>query len=101
MSGRRSGDKSTCIERASACVVQWQGVAAANIGRMYKPVAERSMSFLSSDTTIEVKRRATGFAQLYDWLNDRDVLIGKADRQEPLVVLRMSLAAALANRGAA
>ena len=30
-----------------------------------------SMSFLGSDTTIEVKRRATGFAQLYDWLNDR------------------------------
>jgi hypothetical protein len=97
MSGRRSGDKSTCIERASACVVQWQGVAAANIGRMYKPVAERSMSFLSSDTTIEVKRRATGFAQLYDRLNKRDMIV-KADRQEPSVVLRMSLAAEIAKR---
>ena len=99
MSGRRSADKSTCIERASARVVQGQRVAAANIGRMYKPVAERSMSFLSSDTTIEVKRRATGFAQLYDWLNDRDVPIGKADRQEPLEVLRMSLAAEIAKAG--
>jgi hypothetical protein len=98
MSRRRSGDKSTCIERASACVVQGQGVAVANIGRVYKPVAERSMSVLGSDTTIEVKRRATGFAQLYDRLNDRDVLIGKADRQEPLVVLRMSLAAEIAKR---
>jgi hypothetical protein len=55
-----------------------------------------SMSFLGSDTTIEVKRRATGFAQLYDWLNDRDVLIVKADWQEPLVVLRISLAAEIA-----
>jgi hypothetical protein len=45
---------------------------------------------------IECKARATGFAQLYDWLNDRDVLIGKADRQEPLVVVRMSLAAEIA-----
>ena len=35
-------------------------------------------------------------ARLYDWLNDRDVLIGKADRQEPSVVLRLSLAAEIA-----
>ena len=45
---------------------------------------------------IECKARATGFAQLYDWLNDRDVLIGKADRQEPLVVPCVSLAAEIA-----
>jgi hypothetical protein len=77
-------------------VVQEQGVAAANVGRMYKPVAERSMSVLGSDTTIEVKRRANGFARLYDRLNDRDVLIGRAGRQEPLVVVRMSLAAEIA-----
>ena len=51
-----------------------------------------STSFLGSDTTIEVKRRATGFSQLYDLLNDRDVLIGKADWQEPSVVLCMSIA---------
>jgi hypothetical protein len=100
MSGRRSRDKGG-TERASACVLQEQGVAAANIGRMYKPVAERSISFLGSDTTIEVKRRANGFAQLYDWLNDRDVLIGKADRQAPLVVLQLSLAAEIAKRMAA
>jgi hypothetical protein len=35
--------------------------------------------------------------QSYHWLNDRDVLIGKA----PLVVVRMSLAAEIANRMAA
>ena len=67
-------------------------IAAPKISGMYNPT-NISMSFLGSDTTIEVKRRATGFAQLYDWLNDRDVLIGKADRQEPLVVVRLSLAA--------
>jgi hypothetical protein len=32
----------------------------------------------------------------YCWLNERDVLIVKADRQEPLVVLRLSLAAEIA-----
>jgi hypothetical protein len=75
---------------------QAQGIAAPKISGMYYPGTNISMSFLGSDTTIEVKRRATGFAQLYDWLNDRDVLIGKADWQEPLVVLRMSLAAEIA-----
>ena len=49
---------------------------------MNNPGTAISVSFLGSDTTIEMKRRATGFAQLYDWLNDRDVLIGKADRRE-------------------
>ena len=96
MSRRRSGDKSTCIERASACVVQGQGIAAPKIGGIYNPGTDISISFLGSDTTIEVKRRATGFAELHDGLNDRDVLIGKADRQEPLVVLRVTLAAEIA-----
>ncbi len=36
------------------------------------------------------------FGQLYGWLNGGDVLIVKADRQEPLVVLRMSLAVEIA-----
>jgi hypothetical protein len=66
---------------------------------MYSPGTDTGRPFISSDTTIEVKRRATGFAQLYDGLNDRDVLIGKADRLEPLAVLRMSLAAEIAKAG--
>jgi hypothetical protein len=39
---------------------------------------------------LEVKARAEGFRELYSWLGGRDVLIVKADRQEPLVVLRLS-----------
>jgi hypothetical protein len=95
MSGHRSRSKGARTERAIVRLWQAQGIAAP-ISGMYKPVADRSMSVLGSDTMIEVKRRATGFAQLYDWLNDRDVLIGKADRQEPLVVVRMLLAAEIA-----
>ena len=45
---------------------------------------------------VEVKCRADGFRELYGWLDSRDVLILKADRQEPSVVLRMSLAAEIA-----
>jgi hypothetical protein len=42
---------------------------------------------------LEVKCRGEGFRKLYSWLSQRDVLIVKANRQEPLVVLRLSLAA--------
>ena len=48
---------------------------------------------LGRDLCAEVKARAHGFRELYSWLNQRDVLIVKADRQEPLVVVRLSLAA--------
>ena len=54
------------------------------------------MPILGVDRAVEVKCRSAGFSQLYDWLNDRDVLIVKADRQEPVVVVRLSLAAEIA-----
>jgi hypothetical protein len=91
MSRRRFGS----IERASAWVVQGQGVAVPKIGGIYNPGTDIS---LGSDTTIEVKRRATRFARLYNWLNDRGVLIGKAGRQESLMVVGLSLAAEIAKR---
>ena len=37
------------------------------------------------DLRVEVKCRADGFRELYSWLDDRDALIVKADRQTPLV----------------
>jgi hypothetical protein len=53
---------------------------------------------------VEVKCRANGFRELYAWLNGADLLIGRADRRAPLVVLPLRLAAevaakAEANRG--
>ena len=47
---------------------------------------------------VEVKCRTAGFRQLYDWPHQRDVLIVKSNRQEPLVVVRLSLAAEIAKR---
>jgi hypothetical protein len=101
MSGRRSEDKSTRTERALVRLLQAQGIAAPKIGGIYNPGTDIGRSFIGSGTTIEVKRRTTGFAQLYDWLNDRDVLIGKADRQEPLLVVQLSLAAKIAKAASA
>lgn len=39
--------------------------------------------------TAEVKARKDGFKQIYEWLDDKDLLVIKADRKEPLVVLRL------------
>ena len=56
---------------------------------------------MGRDLCVEVKARADGFRELYSWLNQRDVLIVKADRREPLVVVRLSLAAEIAKLGSA
>ena len=101
MSGPRSRDKGARTERAIAKILQVKGFAAAKISGMYKPGADISMPLLGVDRAVEVKCRATGFAQLYDWLDERDILIVKADHKEPLVVVRLSLATDIAKKAAA
>ena len=59
------------------------------------------LPLVGRDLCVEVKARADGFRELYRWLNERGLLIVKADRQEPLVVVRLSLAAEIAKLGAA
>jgi hypothetical protein len=49
---------------------------------------------------IEGGVRAAGFGRLYNWLNQRDILIVEADRPKPLVVLRTSLAVEIAKSAA-
>lgn len=98
MSGRQSRDKGARTERAIVKVLQAHRFMATKISSMYKPGADISMPLGGSDRAVEVKCRAAGFRQLYDWLNERDILIVKSDRQEPLVVVRMSLAAEIAKR---
>jgi Holliday junction resolvase len=101
MSGRRSRDKGNRTERAIVRLLQAQGIAATKISGLYKPGADIRMPLLGTDRAVEVKARADGFRELYKWLNKRDILIVKSDRQEPLVVVRLSLAAEIAKRGAA
>jgi hypothetical protein len=105
MSGRRSRDKGVRVERGIVRALQAEGFAAARVplsgaagGRFAGDVV---MPLMGRDLCLEVKARAEGFRELYSWLNGRDVLIVKADRQEPLVVVRLSLAAEIAKPGAA
>jgi hypothetical protein len=86
MSGRRSRDKGARIERAIATVLKANGFAAAKISRAYRPGHDIVLSLNGRD----------GFRDMYRWLDQGDILIVKADRQEALVVLRMSLAAEIA-----
>jgi Holliday junction resolvase len=100
MSGRRSKEKGARTERAIVRLLQGGGLAATKVSGLYKPGADISMPLLGSDGAVEVKCRADGFRQLYNWLQECDVLIVKADREEPLAVVRLSLAAEIAKRTA-
>ena len=51
---------------------------------------------LGTDRRCEVKVRANGFIELYDWLDDADLLIVRADRRTPLVVIPWKLAVEIA-----
>jgi hypothetical protein len=100
MSGRRSRDKGNRTERGIVHALQAKGFAAARVplsgaagGRFSGDVV---MPLLGRDLVLEVKARAAGFREMYAWLVDRDVLVLKADRLEPLVVVRLSLAAKIA-----
>jgi hypothetical protein len=95
MSGRASRDRGNRAERAivnllsgfKAERVPLSGSAGGSyLGDLTVPIAGVSR-------VVEVKVRAKGFRQLYDWLINRDILIVMADRCEPLVVLPLALAA--------
>jgi Holliday junction resolvase len=102
MSGRRSRAKGACTERGIVNALKAIGIAAVRVplsgavgGRFGGDVV---LPLVGRDLCVEVKARADGFRELYSWLNERDVPIVKADRQEPLVIVRLSLAADIAKQ---
>ncbi len=104
--GRASREKGNRLERALVCALQDAGFAAERVplsgaarGRFG---GDLSVPILGVDRRVEVKCRGNGFRQLYTWLDGADLLIVRADRCEPLVVLPLQLAieiAKLAERG--
>jgi hypothetical protein len=100
MSGRRSRNKGARTERGIVNALKAGGIAAVRVplsgacgGRFAGDIV---LPLMGRDLRVEVKARADGFRELYSWLDGRDALIVKADRQEPLVVVRLSLAAEVA-----
>ena len=51
-----------------------------------------SVPILGTDRVVERKSRAGGFKQIYNWLDDRDVLVVKADRRGALAIVLLWLA---------
>jgi Holliday junction resolvase len=105
MSGRASRDKGNRAERAIVKFLQGQGFAAERVplsgsaGGSY--LGDLTVPIIGMRRVVEVKARAKGFRQLYDWLVERDILIVRADRSEPLVVLPLKLAAEIAAKAGA
>jgi hypothetical protein len=92
MSGRRSRDKGARAERAIAKLI-----GAQKVSRAYQAGHDLELKVGDRLLRIECKARSDGFRELYAWLEERDVLIVKADRQTPLVVARLPLAVDLVN----
>ena len=97
MSGLRSRKRGVRIELAITKLI-----GALKVSRAYQAGHDLERP-LGDDRVlrIECKVRADGFRELSCWLNQHDVLIAKGDRQEPLVVMRPSLAAEIAKRATA
>src|SRR6516164_10508062 len=89
--GRGARQKGNRLERALVNRLQGAGFAAERVplsgaarGRFG---GDLSVPLLGVDRRVEVKSRGSGFKQLYEWLNGADLLIVRADRSEPLVVV--------------
>jgi hypothetical protein len=96
-----SRDKGLRGERAIVKFLQARGFGAEKISGMYKCGPDLTVPVLGIYRMVEVKVRADGFRELYRWLIDRDILIVRADRSEPLVVLPLKLAAEIAAKAGA
>lgn len=98
--GKRPRQKGNRAERALVRFLQERGFAAERVplsgSAGGKFAGDVTVPLLGRDRVVEVKCRAAGFRELYRWLDGADLLVIRADRSEPLVVLRLKLAATVA-----
>jgi Holliday junction resolvase len=98
--GRASRQKGNRLERAIVRLLQDHGLGAEHIplsgsaGGSF--CGDVTTPLIGRDLTIECKSRANGFLKLYAWLENREILVLKADRRDALVVLPLHLAAEIA-----
>jgi hypothetical protein len=95
---RRKGNRA---ERHLVALLQNAGIGGERVplsgsaGGKY--AGDISIPLLGLDRVAEVKVRGSrGFTQLYKWLAGRDLLIVRADRCEPLVIIPFGLAVQIA-----
>jgi Holliday junction resolvase len=93
---RASRRKGAAEERALVRFLQQRGFAAEKVSRTGYRGPDLSVPLLGVDRAVEVKARGNGFATLYRWLGSADLLIVRANRREPLVVIPLWLASEIA-----
>ncbi len=100
MGGKFSRDKGNRVERWLVNKFKEAGWIAERVplsGAAHgKFGGDISIDLLGRERRIEIKARAHGFAQLYQWLDKNDFLIVKGDRLPPLVVIPLELAMEIA-----
>jgi Holliday junction resolvase len=101
MAGRASRDKGNRYERQIVTAFMDAGVHSERVplsgsaGGSY--CGDLTFACLGEDWRGECKVRGDGFKTFYGWLADNRALFLKADRQEPLVVVRLSDFIAIVN----
>jgi hypothetical protein len=98
--GRPPRQKGNRLERTLVRLLQNAGLGAERVplsgsaGGSFS--GDLTVPVLGVDRTVECKSRKDGFRELYSWLQASDLLIVRADRREPLVVLPLKLALEIA-----
>lgn len=92
--GKKSKDKGYRGERYFVDSLNKQGIKVATrvplSGALKELPGDVMLEWLGAKRDFECKWRANGFKEIYKWLKPRRGLFVKADRQEGLVVLRIS-----------
>jgi hypothetical protein len=100
--GRAPRQKGNREERHLVALLQDAGFAAERVPLSGSAggnfAGDLSVPLLGVDRKVEVKVRGNGFRKLYKWLAERDLLILRADRLPPLIVLPLRLAIEIARR---
>ena len=87
---KKSRDKGSRIERELYHKLKDRGFEVARVDAKNNQLGiPDSHDLVVGNKTVEVKARANGFKQLYDWIDPVDVLVVRADRQSFLVVQRL------------
>lgn len=92
MSGRAPRQKGDRLERAVVKLFQDAGLEAKRVplsGSAKGYPGDVCVKIADHELTLECKSRKD-FATLYGWLENRDALILKADRKEPLRVVKLA-----------
>ncbi len=91
--GKKSKDKGYRGERYFVDNLNKNGIIATRVplsGALKELPGDVMLEWLGAKRDFECKWRAIGFKEIYKWIKPRRGLFIKADRQEGLVVLRIS-----------